>query len=54
MGGRKESRKEREKEGGMVGWNPNSATNSLALSKLFNSKTLNFLICEVVKTMLPG
>ena len=33
----------------MVGWNPNSAGNSLALSKLFNSKSLSFLVYKVVK-----
>lgn len=51
MDGRK-GEKEREEEAGRVGWNPNSATKSVALAKLINSKKLKFLVWKVVKTIL--
>lgn len=44
--------REWEGEGEMVGWNPDSATKSVALTKLFNTKSLNFLVYKVI-TILP-
>lgn len=45
-------KREKEDEGGVVEWNLNSATKSIALTKVFNSKSLSFLVCKVVKTIL--
>lgn len=42
-----------EGAGEMVGWNPNSAIKSVTSTKLFNTKSLNFLVYKVIKTILP-